>query len=162
MTIVPVKISPQSFSPYGNVYHLKEGTDGVSVWAGQTFTDRMIELSPFGESRVHLGMTEGSPAPCAITSMEIHPEAEEAIVCIGDPILLCVAPWEGRPVPSAKHVVAFELTEGQVAVLQKNVWHDACHGIGKKAFYCWFAKACPEGLGWVHLDGILRLECQEA
>lgn len=161
MKIYPQKINAQNFALYGKTYNLKDGTEGVSVYKTQTFTDRMIEMASFGEGKVHLGMTEGSPLPCVVKSMEIHPTTEEAILCIGDPIILCVAPWEGKEFPSSSSVEAFELRDGQIAVLGKNVWHDACHGIERPTRYCWFAKACPEGLGWVDVDEELRLEFKE-
>ena len=158
MKIYPQKINAQNFEPYGSVYDLKNGTEGCRVYKAQTFTDRMIEMAPFGESMVHLGMTEGSAAPCVIQSMEIHPSAEEAILCTEDSVILCVALWDGKDYPSGANIRAYELQQGQAVVLKQNVWHDACHGIGRNTRYCWFAQACPQGLGWVSPDDAPSLE----
>jgi len=158
MKIYPQKINFQNFAPYGTVYDLKKDSDDVIVYRTQTFVDRMIEISPFGEEVIHLGMTEGLAAPCTIRTMEIHPNTEEVILCIEEPVILCVALWNGKAYPTETDIRAFELHQGQVAVLKKNVWHDACHGIGRKTYYCWFAKACSEGLGWVNVHGSPELE----
>ena len=158
MKIYPQPITSTNFAPFGRIFDLREGADHIYVYQTATFTDRMLELEPFGDSKVHLGMTLGSPTPCPVKAMEIHPTSEEAILCLQDPIVLCVAPWDGCPQPEAQNVQAFLLRCGQVAVMNRNVWHDACHGIANSTHYYWLARACPDGLGWVQVKGNVVVE----
>ena len=158
MKILPKRIDAECFKPFGDVYNLKDGTEGVSLFKSPTFTDRMIELPPFGSAKLHIGMTEGTATPCPIHSMEIHPTTEEVLLCTSDPVILCVAPFDGTNQPKADEIQAFEMHSGEVAVLRRDIWHDACHGIGKTASYCWLARACETGVGWVDVQGTALLE----
>jgi len=85
--------------------------------------------------------------------MERHPRTEEALFCAGAPIILAVAPAGDGAAPEAGTLQAFVILPGQVAVMNRGVWHDACRGFDGPAAYHWMA-IC--GLGpdpWVEVSG---------
>ena len=161
MKIVARRIDAESFSKYGVYYNMYEATEGVSHTRGDAYEDHMTR-SPVVDTSAHLGLTVGSAAPCTLISMEKHSHTQEAILCMGEPILFCVAASEGGAAPRAEDIRAFLLEPGDVAVIDREVWHDACHGLGHAAAYYWLALAGKSPAVWERVIGSAELSWEGA
>ncbi|MBD9529929.1 ureidoglycolate lyase [Paracoccus sp. PAR01] len=149
--VTPEPLTAAGFAAFGRVHDL--GVDGpdVRLTKGPDWLDGFT-LPPLIDGRGHLGMTRAPAAPWTCRQMERHPLTEEALFCAGAPIVLAVAPPSAADAPDAAAIRAFVIQPGQVAVMNRNVWHDACRGLDGPAAYYWMA-IC--GLGpdpWVAPD----------
>ncbi len=146
-------LTPSGFAPFGRVLDLRGEADfGIATVSGEGWRDSYT-LAPLIDGQGHLGMTLGPSAPWECRQMERHPRTEEALFCAGAPIVLAVAPPGEAPAPQAGSLQAFVLQPGQVAVMSRGVWHDACRGLAGPTPYHWMA-IC--GLGpdpWVAVEG---------
>lgn len=146
-------LTVDGFAPFGRVLDLRgEADDGVMAISGEGWTD-CYTLLPLIDGQGHLGITQGPSAPWDCRKMERHARTEEALFCAGAPIVLAVAPPGEAPAPQATALRAFVLQPGQVAVMARGVWHDACRGLLSPTVYHWMA-IC--GLGpdpWVEVEG---------
>lgn len=140
MTIKAIPIGEFDFTPYGTYYNLKEDAERVSHTKTDAYEDHMTK-APLIDTLGHLGYTIGGAAPCEVRSMEKHAHTEEAIFCMAEPVILCVALPHGGEPPRAEDVCAVLLSPGEAAVMAREVWHDACRGLGKPAGYYYLAKA---------------------
>lgn len=153
MTVLARPLTALSFSPFGRVFDLSGSpAEGVKAMSGDGWTDSFT-LRPLIDGQGHLGMTQGPAAPWPCRSMERHPRTEEALFCASAAIVLAVAPAGDAPAPQAEELAAFVIRPGQVAVMNRGVWHDACRGLEGPTPYYWMA-IC--GLGsdpWVPVAG---------
>lgn len=146
-------LTASGFAPYGRVLDLA-GTDdpGVRRMSGEDWSDGFT-LAPLIDGQGHLGMTQAPAAPWFARQMERHPRTEEALFCAAQPIVLAVAQGGEGAAPVAEAIEAFTIYPGQVAVMNRGVWHDACRGLTGPTPYYWMA-IC--GLGpdpWVEIGG---------
>lgn len=161
MKIIARRIDAAGFAPFGRCYNMYNARSGVSHTRGEAFEDHMT-LDALVDTRVHLGLTVGSAAPCALRSMEKHSHTQEAILCMAEPLILCVAESEGDAPPRAEDVRAFLLQPGDVAVIEREVWHDACHGLGRDVAYYWLAMAGETPAIWEKVVGEAELAWVDA
>lgn len=156
MKIVAKRINATDFAPFGSYYNMYDAKEGVSHTSGDSFQDHMT-CKPLVDTNVHLGLTVGSKAPCQVVSMEKHSHTQEAILCMADPIIFCVAVSTGNEAPRAQEIHAFLMQPGDVAVIEREVWHDACHGLGHDAAYYWLAMAGKTPAIWEKVVGEAEL-----
>lgn len=124
-------VSEESFRPYGRYYKATEG-----------------KHTCFGEYESFLTNEEAVPCPLKfgitvcdneksflVDSMERHLSSEEVQFTTDKPIILSVAdsdPWGN---PKEEDIASFLLEPGDVVVLNRGIWHDACHSTGEKTMY---------------------------
>lgn len=153
MILRALPLTAEAFAPFGRVFDLTGAPgEGVRPMSGEGWTDSYT-LAPLIDGPGHLGMTRGPAAPWDCRLMERHPRTEEALFCAGAPIVLAVAPGGAAPAPLAGTLRAFVIRPGQVAVMERGVWHDACRGLDGPTPYHWMATC---GLGpdpWVEVAG---------
>lgn len=153
LVVTPQTLTAAAFAAFGRVFELNgSASEGVVPMSGEGWSDSFT-LKPLIDSAGHLGMTQGPGAPWQCQLMERHPRTEEALFCAGAPIVLAVAPAGPATAPSAETIEAFIILPGQVAVMQRGVWHDACRGLDGPTPYYWMATC---GLGpdpWVVVAG---------
>ena len=154
--MTPVRARPvtvENFARYGRVYDLAGDADPNVIWTqGDGWADGFTR-TPLIDGSGHLGMTRGGSAPWPCAQMERHPQTEEALFCAGEPIVLAVAPASKADAPHRDEIEAFVIAPGQVVVMHRNVWHDACRGATRATPYYWMA-IC--GLGespWIPVAG---------
>lgn len=152
MTIKAIPIGEFDFSPYGTYYNLTEDAGQVSHTKTPVYEDHMTK-APLIDTLGHLGYTIGGPAPCEVRSMEKHSHTQEAIFCMADPVVLCVAVSRGGEPPRAEDVRAVVLAPGDAVVMDREIWHDACRGLGKSAGYYYLAKAGDTPADWLPVSG---------
>lgn len=155
--IVARPVTSENFAPFGTVYDLTTDIDPKAVWtAGDGWYDGFTR-TPLIEGSGHLGVTRGGGTPWLCVTMERHPGTEEAIFCGAQPVILAVAPASDADAANRADIEAFVIAPGQVVVMRRGVWHDACRGVSGPAAYYWMA-IC--GLGespWVPVAGGPRL-----
>lgn len=150
MFIKPVPIKEFDFSQYGIYYDMLNAKMGVSHSKTEVYEDHMTK-TPLIDTMGHLGLTIGSKAPYTIRSMEKHNHTQEAIFCAGEPIILCFAASQGEEPPKASDVRAVILEPGDAVVMDRNIWHDACHGLGKSTPYYYLATAGLHPADWLEI-----------
>ena len=158
MKIRAEEIHQENFQPYGIFLDLYGDPEWIKHYTGDGFVDHMTR-NPLIDTPAHLGLTVGSAAPCAIRFMEKHSHTQEAILCASDPVILCVATARGDEPPRGEDVRAFRICPGQAVILERNVWHDACHGVHGPAAYYWLASAGESLAAWIEVAGSPELEC---
>ena len=93
-----------------------------------------------------IGMTVSSPMPFIAQEMERHLHTWQTLMCISEPVVFLAAPETDGSLsdndrPNAEDTVAVILKPGQVAVLNRGVWHSPAHGLKKESAYYWMAEA---------------------
>jgi len=159
MKIIAKRITEADFAPFGVYYNMYETEEGISHTSGDSFQDHMTR-KPIVDTSAHLGLTVGGKAPCKVISMEKHSHTQEAILCMAEPIIFCVAPSNGNADPKAEDIRAFLMQPGDVAIIEREVWHDACHGLGHNTAYYWLALAGKTPAVWRKVDGEAELDWQ--
>lgn len=156
--IVAKPVTPENFARYGTVYNLRGNADPSVVWTqGQGWTDGFTR-APLIDGSGHLGLTSGGPAPWKCIEMERHHKTEEAIFCAAEPVVLAVAPASDADAPHRADIEAFVISPGQVVVMKRGVWHDACRGAAGPATYFWMAMCGLEPNVWLPVQaGPLRI-----
>lgn len=156
MKVIARRINEVDFSPFGMYYNMYETQSDVKHTSGASYEDHMT-CKPLIDTFAHLGLTLGIGAPCKIVSMEKHSHTQEAIMCMSDPIIFCVAPSHGDEAPLAQELKAFLMHPGDVAIIEREIWHDACHGLGQKTAYYWLALAGAKPAVWQKVNGDAEL-----
>lgn len=160
MIVVAEALSQEAFAPYGTYFPMtgeapqKPGqAAGLVHSEGIGWQDIRTEL-PLIDLPGSLGVTRGGAAPYAATHMERHMNTQEALFCMQEPVILAVAVPSHAKSPQAGDIRAFVIHPGDVVVLERGVWHDACRGVGREAVYYWFA-ACNDGgpVIWMEIEG---------
>lgn len=159
MKIKAQAITGTDFAPYGRYYNLLTEEKKVLHSIGDGFEDHMT-AEKLIDTEGHLGYTIGDCAPYRVSSMEKHSHTEEALFCAGEPVLLAVAVSQGELPPRAEDIRAFILNPGDVAVLRREVWHDACHGIHKKTGYYYLASRGAAPAEWIEVSGDAEIEIE--
>lgn len=152
MILKAITIREFDFTGYGVYYNMAEDRDRVYKTAGENFEDYMTKV-PLIDTPGHLGYTIGDCAPYTVKAMEKHSHTQEALFCAARPLVLCIAKARGEEPPRAEDLRAVILSPGDVAVLERNVWHDACHGVGEKAAYYYLASQGPAPARWTRVEG---------
>lgn len=152
MILKAIPVKEFDFTPYGTYYDLISDPHKVSHSVTPQYSDHMTK-QPLIDTLGNLGYTIGSAAPYCIGSMEKHPQTQEALFCMAEPIVLCVALSKGDKPPHAEDVRALLLFPGEAVVLNRLVWHDACRGLGKSAGYYYLAKAGEQPAVWQVVEG---------
>ena len=151
--IVAQPVTPENFARFGTVHDLLGDADPKVVWTtGDGWRDGFTS-TPLIEGSGHLGVTRGGVAPWGCTQMERHHKTEEALFCAGDRIVLAVAPASDAAAPHRDDIEAFVISPGQVVVMKRGVWHDACRGASYPTAYFWMAMCGVETSPWVPVDG---------
>lgn len=147
MKRIPVSIEKMDFRPFGCFYNLKEigGTGTVNRSEGPDYKDGYTQ-TPVIDRPGSLGMTISKPLPFIAEEMERHLHTQEALFCAGEPIVFLVAPASEEAErlekgPNAEDTIAVLLKPGQVAVLNRGVWHSPAHGLCGETAYYWMAEA---------------------
>lgn len=149
-----VELNEIDFAPYGQVIRLNGVSEAVTESSGHNWSG-VFTKDPMLDGQGSLGYTLAASAPCVTTVMERHHHTKEALFTSREPILLAVAP--GHPdaaAPKARDIRAVIIRQGDLVILDKGTWHDACHGLGVDAPYYWHAVCDPKIVDpWVAIEG---------
>lgn len=149
--IVPVPIADFAFEPYGTYFDLRSaGPRGVesvgSSWVSRRTVADLIDTTG------SLGLAVGATLPAKIQQMERHFRTEEALFCLERPFVLAIA--KPSDAPLAESIRCVRVDPGEVVVIDRGVWHDACYGLDEPTPYYWFAACDPDEEGkWTPVVG---------
>lgn len=148
--IKAIHATPENFKRFGVVTRLTDNEcfsgDGWECW----MTDDVCMDQP-----AHFGCTyvKTSP-PYEVAAMERHTKTKELMVC-GDqrPIVVALADSDPSGHARAEDVQAFILEPGEILVINKGVWHDACRCISGETLYYFLSLETDEPAVFQPLDG---------
>lgn len=140
MKIIAREITSIDFSRYGKLHDMERGGAGLNLSSGADYTDCHTD-EPLLDTPASLGRTAASAAPFSAGEMERHLHSQEAMFCERSPIVFLVAPAGGAAQPNAPDVEAVILRPGQIAVVERGVWHSAAHVRNDGDAYYWSAHA---------------------
>lgn len=131
MTQTAIPIREGDFSPFGRYYRLTEEQRAAGVDYESFMTEEPVVSRPlkFGITVCENGHT------FPVDSMERHLSSEEIQFAGDGPIILSVADSDPAGNPRAEDVRSFLLEPGDLVVLRRGIWHDACHSLGERAMY---------------------------
>ncbi len=125
-------ISEEAFKRYGQYFNMKDGKHIKNEKISMYMTERTDLIRP-----LKFGITVCDNANrFQVDSMERHLSSEEVQFAGEKPIILSVAssdPWGN---PCTEDVESFLLKPGDLVILNRGIWHDACHSVdGKTTYY---------------------------
>jgi ureidoglycolate lyase len=156
-----IKASPVSdidFNKYGKYYNMKSGSEEIVRTIGEGFEDGYTKL-PLLDSLASLGLTNGTQLPCKVQLMERHLHTQEALFSLKSPFVVAIANSGDSEQPLASDIISILVQPGEVIVLDKGIWHDACHGINHSVEYFWMAAVKGDGSNqWIDIkEGPIEL-----
>lgn len=152
MILKATRVNKIDFQKYGYYFNMREDQENVVRSETENFIDHMTK-KPLIDTLGHLGYTIGGQAPYIMSRMEKHSHTQEALFCAADPIIVCVAISKDNNVPKSKDIRAFILEQGDVIILDREVWHDAGHGLGRATGYYYLASAGETLAEWIQVEG---------
>ena len=152
MIVTALEIKEFNFTEYGIYYNMLEDKQNIMHCKTDVFEDHMTR-HPLIDTPGHLGYTIGQSAPYILRLMEKHDHTREALFCTSEPIIVCLAKSRDELPPQAEDVHAVILRQGDVIVLERNIWHDAGHGMGRPASYYYLASRGIDPAKWVNVEG---------
>ena len=140
-TIKPLKITAESFAPFGKYCHLKNEERLPSSQYEEYISAEKYVYRPM---RFGMTMCENTEI-LDVDSMERHMTTEEIIICGDKPIVLAVANSDPHGEPQAQDVCVFILEPGDMVMMDTGIWHDACQAVKENAFYYFVAHGTGKG-----------------
>ena len=143
LQLTPKKLEEIDFSAYGRVYRL--GKTGAAA-----FTDANLMLRAY-----KLGATHSGSGRFICSAMERHVSTEEILFAGDSALALCLSDDDPYSPPHACNLLCVVLEPGDVVVLNKGVWHDACRGLdGRDTLYYFMAlnNGEPSELEWTKVQ----------
>ena len=123
-------LTKETFAPFGRYTNMFEERKAQSP----DFESYMVEeLHMRGQTKI--GITICQPGDFDSISMERHFLTEEALFCGDADTVLTVANSDPEGAPKADDVTAFYMRPGDLVVLNKEIWHDANHGVDTETMY---------------------------
>lgn len=152
MKIRAVHISQIDFSRFGIYYDMKKDKNKVKHSKGDGWEDFFTKV-PVMDTPAHFGLTLGLAAPFEVKKMERHFHTQEVLFCGAEPIILAVANSGISDSPKAEDIIAVIINPGELVMIERGIWHAACHGIDKETYYYYIATAGQESPQWIDVKG---------
>ena len=147
--IKAVRMNAENFKPFGRYYNLFEEKKIDCADAEYIYLSNENVMT----QNMHIGITECRPGDFDSISMERHTNTEEPQFCGTGDMVLTVADTNPFENPEEDAVRAFIMKYGDVAVVNKCIYHDANHAIDKKVGYYFLADDDddPRNLTWYEI-----------
>ena len=92
--------------------------------------------------------------PFTVDTMERHTKTMELIVCGDKPIVLAVADSDPCGQAKAEDIRAFIISPGEIVVMNRGIWHDACRcGEGDSCYYYFLSLETDEKAVFQPVEG---------
>lgn len=141
--IKPAGLHEIDFTPYGRWYELRAGKRPCRTESREAL-----------ERPYKLGITKTGAGSFDSAAMERHVSTEEVLFALDAPLVLVAADSSPCGAPQAEDLIAVRIEPGQVVVLGRGIWHDACRCAGEKnSMYCFLAhnNGEPSELAWTEI-----------
>ena len=119
MKIKAVPVNSTNFKPFGTYYKVMDGAPRTGTGA-------------------HFGFTMVKGMPFTVDTMERHTKTTELIVCGDRPLVLAVADSDPQGHAKAQDIKAFIVSPGELVVMDRGIWHDACRCADGDSCYYYF------------------------
>ena len=142
-----VSIHDVDFSRYGRYFDLRKER-GVKTDKYEAY----MTVDPPVERPLRFGITVcENGASFLVDSMERHLSTEEVQFAGDKPIVLSIADSDPDAAPRAEDVISVLLEPGDLVVLRRGIWHDACHAAEQKAMYYFlsYSNGDPKETAWI-------------
>ena len=132
-TTKPISIKDFDFTPYGRYWDLHKER-GVKTEKYEAY----MTIDP----------------PVEVDSMERHMSTEEVLFAGDKPIILSIANSDPYGMPQAKDVVSLLMEPGDLVVMKRGIWHDACHAVEGHAQYYFlsYSNGDPDETAWKQIQ----------
>lgn len=150
MKIKAVPVNSTDFKPFGTYYKVMDGTPrtGTGGWKAWMTPDVCMD------DVAHFGFTMVKGMPFTVDTMERHTKTTELIVCGDKPIVLAVADSDPCGQAKAEDIRAFIISPGEIVVMNRGIWHDACRcGEGGSCYYYFLSLETDEKAVFQPVEG---------
>ena len=135
-----VSIKDFDFTPYGRYWNLKAERGTVAEKYSAYMT-----VDPPVERPLRFGMTVAENGKTFdVDSMERHLSTEEVLFAGDKPIVLSLADSDPHGLPQAADLVHLLMEPGDIVVIKRGIWHDACHAVEDTAQYYFLSYSSPD------------------
>lgn len=134
MVIKAVPVNEENFKRFGTCTKVMkgEGRSGTGGWKAWMTPEVCMEEA------AHFGFTKVAGMPFTVDKMERHTKTTELMVCGDKPMVLAVADSDPAGKAKAEDIAAFLIQQGEIVVINKGIWHDACRSAEGTACYYYF------------------------
>lgn len=142
----PISIKEFDFTPFGRYWDLHQER-GVKTDKYEAY----MTIDPPMTHPLRFGMTVCDNGPSfVVDSMERHMSTEEVLFAGDKPIVLSLANSAPDGLPQAEDVVSLLMEPGDLVVINKGIWHDACHAVEGSAQYYFlsYSSSDPDEIAW--------------
>lgn len=137
MAIKAVPVNAENFSPYGTYTKVMDGKGRTGAGGWECFMTPGLCMDHIAG----LGFTKVGGMPLEVDSMEVHNLTTEMLMCGDKPIVLAVADSDPHAAGArAEDIRAFIISPGEIVVMKKGIWHDACRGVDGDTYYYFMAQ----------------------
>ncbi|MET0745431.1 MAG: ureidoglycolate lyase [Microvirga sp.] len=140
-TLVPRRLTPEGFGPYGEVLHFDAGRSWL-VNGGKALranTAARFDRAAPAEPVLAVYRSTGEPWPLRVDLLERHPDSSQAFVALSvEHFLVVVAPQDGPGRPDLRRAEAFVGRRGEGINYLRNVWHAPIRAIGSDGDFLMF------------------------
>lgn len=146
-SVKPVSIKDFDFTPYGRYWNLRTER-GVKTEKYEAY----MTIDPPVERPLRFGMTTCENGDTfVVDSMERHLSTEEVLFAGDKPIILSLAGSDPAGNPKAEDVVNLLMEPGDLVVIKRGIWHDACHAVEGSAMYYFlsYSSSDPSEITWL-------------
>lgn len=135
--ISPQRVTPESFARYGRVVEKRSGAPTAQDATFRFWSD-LAAYRIDGETEVGL-CTVFRQTPAEVAWMERHDRTPELLIPVDVPFLLPV-------MEAGSEVEVFRVEPGEAVVIDRAVWHSACHPVGadRATYFVIFRRGTPE------------------
>ena len=150
MKIKAVPVNEENFSRFGKYYKViqGEGRTGTGGWKAWMTPDVCMD------DVAHFGFTQVKGMPFSVDSMERHTLTTELIVCGDKPIVRAVADSDPAGAAKAEDIKAFIISPGELVVMDRGIWHDACRcAQGDECYYYFLSLETEEKAVFLPIEG---------
>lgn len=147
-SVRPVPISELDFSPYGQYCNLRDEPWMEKDGLFQAFRSRSAVVS----RPLKLGITRiGESGNFRCRKMERHISTEELLFPGDKPLIMAVANSDPEGLPREEDIVVVKFRPGDLVILNKGIWHDACRAEEGETYYYFMANndGNPRETEWV-------------
>lgn len=150
MKIKAMPLTEDNFKEFGTYQKVVqgEGRTGTGGWKAWMTPDVCMD------DVAHFGYTKVKGMPFTVDSMERHTKTQELLVCGDKPMVLAVAASDPSGRAKSEDIKAFIINPGEIVVMNRGIWHDACRSAeGDSCYYYFLSKETDEKAVFLPVEG---------
>lgn len=150
MKIKAIPVNEENFKRFGTYTRIMKGEPRTGTGGWKAWMTPGLCM----DETAHLGFTKVSGMPFTVDSMERHTKTTELLVCGNKPMVLAVADSDPSGKAKSEDIQAFLISQGEIVVLNRGIWHDACRSAeGDSCYYYFLSLETDEKAVFVSIEG---------